>query len=287
MQTVHTVTELRAILDNWRQSGDKIAFVPTMGDLHEGHLSLVSAAKKQADRVVVSIFVNPLQFGENEDFDSYPRSLEHDSEKLQPHEVDLLFAPAVAAIYPDGLNNQTQVSVTAVSDTLCGASRPGHFNGVATVVSKLFNMVQPDIALFGEKDYQQLLVIRKLTSDLCFPVEIVGVETCREVDGLAMSSRNRYLSESQRDVAPALYRELRKAKKLIESGTVKDFGQLSELACSSLSNSGFIPDYFEVRNASNLAKPEAEDHDLLIFAAAWLGKARLIDNIRVSRGEKK
>jgi len=286
MQIVYTVAELRAVLDNWRCSDDKIAFVPTMGDLHDGHLSLIRKAKQLANKVVVSIFVNPLQFGENEDFDSYPQLLEHDGEKLQEHNIDLLFAPTLAAMYPDGLKSLTQVAVTTIGDTLCGASRPGHFNGVATVVSKFFNMVQPDIALFGEKDYQQLLVIRKLTKDLCFPIEIIAVETCREVDGLAMSSRNRYLSESQRDLAPTLYRELRKAKKLIESGTVKDFSKLSDLVCENLSNNGFIPDYFEVRSADNLTKPDVGDDDLFIFAAAWLGKARLIDNIRVYRGEK-
>ncbi len=283
MKTVHSVAELRDSLFLWRQSGEKIAFVPTMGDLHQGHLSLVREARQRATKVVASIFVNPLQFGPNEDFDAYPRVLEADSEKLAEEGVDLLFAPTVAEMYPNGREGVVQVHVPKVSETLCGASRPGHFSGVATVVSKLFNMVQPDVALFGEKDFQQLLVIRKLTEDLCFSIEIVGVPTCREVDGLAMSSRNSYLNDAQRDLAPALYRELRKAKKQIESGGSCDYKKLSDSACDSLRQSGFIPDYFDVRRASDLAEPTSEDKALVILAAAWLGKARLIDNIQITR----
>lgn len=287
MHTVNSTDDLRHHINQWRQAGERIAFVPTMGDLHQGHLSLVEAAKQHADRVVVSIFVNPLQFGENEDFGSYARVLESDTHKLESVDVDLLFSPSVTEVYPNGSSEVAQISVPKISEVLCGAARPGHFDGVATVVGKLFNMVQPDVALFGEKDCQQLMVIRKLVADLCFPIKIIGVETYREIDGLAKSSRNRYLTLEQRDHAPALYRELCKAKALLESKVIKleDFKPLMEESMDRLIQSGFIPDYFEIRCANDLTEPTTCNGDLIILAAAWLGKARLIDNIRISRGE--
>ncbi len=284
MQRIDNIKALRALLKSWRQAGQRIAFVPTMGDLHAGHLSLVREARKRAERVVVSIFVNPLQFGENEDFDHYPRLLDSDSEKLNTAGVDLLFSPAVTEVYPNGQQQVTKVVVPAMGEILCGASRPGHFSGVATVVSKLLNMVQPDSTLFGEKDFQQLLVIKKLAADLCFSGDIIGVPTCREADGLAMSSRNRYLSATQRDQAPVLIRELRKVKEIIESDPSTDFSQLTQQAVNTLNNAGFITDYFEIRRATDLAQPNSGDRDLLVIAAAWLGKARLIDNVRVNAG---
>ncbi|VAW85884.1 Pantoate--beta-alanine ligase [hydrothermal vent metagenome] len=282
MQQLDNIKALRTLLISWRQAGDRIAFVPTMGDLHAGHLSLVREARKGAERVVVSIFVNPLQFGENEDFDHYPRGLDSDSEKLKFAGVDLLFSPTVSELYPNGQQSVTQVLVPVIGDTLCGASRPGHFSGVATVVSKLLNIVQPDNTLFGEKDFQQLLIIKKLAADLCFPSDIIGVPTCREADGLAMSSRNRYLSDTERELAPALIRELRNAKELIESNPSADFSQLTQQAANTLNNAGFITDYFEIRRATDLAKPNRDDRDLVVIAAAGLGKARLIDNLRVN-----
>ncbi len=281
MQRVETTAALRALLKQWRQSGDRIAFVPTMGDLHAGHLALVKEARQHAERVVVSIFVNPLQFGENEDFDHYPRLLERDSEKLKAVGVDLLFSPPVAEVYPNGLQGVVRVDVPTISSILCGASRPGHFSGVATVVSKLLNMVQPDCAVFGEKDFQQLLVIKKLVSDLCFSSEIIGVPTCREIDGLAMSSRNRYLTDSQRQQAPMLNQALQKAKKAVTGASLVDFQKIAEQATISLNKSGFKVDYFEVRRAADLAKPMRDNDEFVILVAAWLGSARLIDNVRV------
>ncbi len=285
MQQLDNIKALRALLKSWRQAGDRIAFVPTMGDLHAGHLSLVKEARNRAERVVVSIFVNPLQFGENEDFDHYPRVPDSDSEKLESEGVDLLFSPTVSELYPSGQQSVTRVVVPVIGDMLCGASRPGHFSGVATVVSKLLNIVQPDSTLFGEKDFQQLLIIRKMAADLCFSSDIIGVPTCREADGLAMSSRNRYLSDTERKLAPALVRELSSVKELIESNPSADFSQLTQQAANNLNNMGFVTDYFEIRRATDLAKPGCDDRDLVVVVAAWLGKARLIDNIRVGVDE--
>ena len=209
METVNTIAAMRQRVAAWRRADERIAFVPTMGNLHAGHIHLVTQAMAMADRVVCSIFVNPMQFGPNEDFERYPRTLAEDSAKLQQVKADLLFAPPVEEVYPSGHKAATQLSVPGVSEGLCGASRPGHFVGVATVVAKLFNIVQADVALFGEKDYQQLQVIRHMVADLCFPIEIMGVPTVREADGLAMSSRNGYLSREERVKAPAIYRSLR------------------------------------------------------------------------------
>jgi pantoate--beta-alanine ligase len=280
MQTVHRIAELRALLAGRRQAGERIALVPTMGNLHRGHLQLVEVAKTLADCSVASIFVNPMQFGPKEDFNSYPRTLEEDSRQLTAVGLDLLFAPPVAEVYPQGLDNITRVEVPELSHILCGASRPVHFAGVATVVSKLFNMVQPDVALFGEKDWQQLLVIRRLTADLNFPVEVVGVPTVREADGLAMSSRNGYLSAAERAVAPALYATLQAAAARLQTGEW-DYAAIQRDACATLEQAGFRPDYFEIRRADDLAPPAGQDTGLRILAAAWLGKARLIDNCPV------
>ena len=281
MITVNAVDDLRAQIDIWRRGGN-VAFVPTMGNLHAGHLSLVKQARKIADRVVASIFVNPLQFGAGEDFENYPRTFERDSEMLIDEGTDLLFAPPVEVMYPKPQADQTRVEVPGLSELLCGACRPGHFVGVATVVCKLFNMVQPDIAVFGNKDYQQLMVIRRMVEDLAMPVAIVGVETMREADGLAMSSRNGYLGAQERALAPMLYRTLSDLAARLGDGE-DDFHRLEQEAAAALDGAGFRTDYVAIRRASDLLDPAAGETELVILAAAYLGKARLIDNIEVSR----
>lgn len=281
MITINEVGGLRAQVDAWRRGGN-VAFVPTMGNLHAGHLSLVQAARKVADRVVVSIFVNPLQFGAGEDFDSYPRTLENDARMLEGEGTDLLFAPSVQTMYPKPQDQQTRVEVPDISELLCGACRPGHFVGVATVVCKLFNMVQPDIALFGKKDFQQLMVIRRMVEDLTMPVRVIGVETMREADGLAMSSRNGYLTAEERSTAPILYRTLSGIAHRLGEGS-DDFAGLEAQASRELDENGFGPDYVAIRRAADLAEPEAGERELVILAAAYLGKARLIDNIDLVR----
>lgn len=280
MRTVHTIAELRDHVTTWRRAGERVAFVPTMGNLHRGHIHLVERARQQAPRTVASIFVNPTQFGPNEDFTGYPRTLLEDSRQLEAVGLDLLFAPAVAEIYPRPLEDMTSITVPELSDILCGASRPTHFRGVATVVGKLFNMVQPDIALFGEKDWQQLRVIRRLVGDLNFPIEIVGVPTVREADGLAMSSRNGYLTPEERAIAPTLYATLTASAERLRAGE-RDYQRLSDEAKARLAAAGFRPDYFEIRRASDLQPPASGDENLRILAAAWLGRARLIDNLAV------
>lgn len=279
MLTLNTVEELRATIGSWRQAGEHIAFVPTMGNLHSGHLELMKSARDRADRVVSSIFVNPMQFGEGEDFDAYPRTLEEDQERLQQLGVDLLFAPAVTTIYPAGsTDQQTRVEVPGLSDVLCGASRPGHFVGVATVVCKLFNMVQPDLAVFGQKDFQQLMVIRRMVNELAMPIEIVGEATVRESDGLAMSSRNGYLTAEERALAPQLYRTLQKTATAIKSGN-RDYTGLEAAAEAALQEAGFRPDYYAIRRAEDLTMPGDSEQNLVILAAAFLGTTRLIDNL--------
>ena len=281
MKTCNTIADLREQVREWRLAGERIALVPTMGNLHAGHLSLVRQAKEMADRVVVSIFVNPLQFGEGEDFSSYPRTMQQDSDALEETGADLLFAPSVEEVYSRPQELQTKVEVPGLSDILCGASRPGHFVGVATVVCKLFNMVQSDIALFGQKDFQQLMVIRHMVNDLCIPVEIVGVPTVREEDGLAMSSRNGYLTAEEREQAPELYRIMRETAESIGSGET-GYPRLEYEAKQALEKSGFSPDYYYIRRANDLSEPNADDQSLVIVAAAYLGRARLIDNLQVS-----
>jgi len=279
--TINEINDLRAQVDIWRRGGN-VAFVPTMGNLHAGHLSLVKEARKIADRVVVSIFVNPMQFGAGEDFDSYPRTLESDSGMLEAEGTDLLFAPPVEVMYPKPQSEQTRVEVPEISNVLCGAARPGHFVGVATVVCKLFNMVQPDIGVFGNKDYQQLMVIRHMVEDLAMPVRIVGIDTVRESDGLAMSSRNGYLTEQERLTAPILYRVISGLAQRLRDGD-NDYASLQLQATSQLNEDGFRTDFIAIRRASDLSEPAAGEADLVILAAAYLGEARLIDNIEVSR----
>ncbi len=281
MITVETVADLRHTLARWRAAGERVALVPTMGNLHEGHLDLVRKARSLADRVAVSIFVNPLQFGEGEDFAAYPRTLIDDSDKLGAVATDLLFTPKEAEMYARPQHEQTRVEVPGLSDLFCGASRPGHFVGVATVVCKLFNMVQPDLALFGEKDYQQLLVIRQMVQDLSIPVVIHGLPTVREVDGLARSSRNSYLSDGERSIAPALYQQLQQTAAGIKRGK-HDYAALERQAINRLESEGFTPDYYAIRRAIDLAEPGPDDKSLVILAAVHLGKARLIDNIQLT-----
>ena len=260
--------------------GQTVALVPTMGNLHEGHLELVRKARALCDLVVVSIFVNPLQFGPDEDLAAYPRSLIADKEKLFAEGVQMLYAPGVNAVYPEGLQAQTQVRVPALADTLCGASRPGHFTGVATIVTKLFNIVQPDVAVFGEKDFQQLSIIRKMVCDLCIPVDIVGIATVRAADGLALSSRNGYLTAAQRLVAPLLNRTLTECRDAIACG-FDNYLELEAHARLKLIQAGFEPDYFQIRDAHTLAEVTAETAEVAILTAARLGQPRLIDNVRL------
>ena len=280
MTTVKTLRELRAAIAQARAEGKQIGFVPTMGNLHAGHVSLVQIAAQRADFVVASIFVNPLQFGAGEDLDTYPRTLAADQEKLLAAGCHLLFHPDVAEIYPHGMGDQARVIVPGVSEGLCGASRPGHFEGVATVVTKLFNMVQPDLAVFGEKDYQQLAVIRALVQDLNMPIQIIGAPTQRAEDGLALSSRNGYLSEEQRAAAPALYRGLQAIAEELQRGA-RDYARLIDSTQAQQRAAGFIPDYLEIRNAVNLRPAQLDDHHLVILTAAQLGSTRLIDNLVV------
>jgi pantoate--beta-alanine ligase len=281
LEFIEQVPTLRARIATWRRAGHRVAFVPTMGNLHAGHLALVREALRLADRVVVSIFVNPLQFGPTEDFTAYPRTLEEDRVLLEAAGTHLLFAPAVAAVYPRGPAEQTRVEVPGISDILCGTSRPGHFVGVATVVCKLFNMVQPDLAIFGEKDFQQLLVIRLMTEDLSLPVEIRGLATVREPDGLAMSSRNGYLTREERAQAPALYQTLLRAGERLRTGVA--IPEVERLAAGEIATAGFGRDYCSVRRSGDLGPARIEDRDLVVLAAARLGRARLIDNLCVQR----
>lgn len=280
MQIVTQVEQLRFIVAEWRRSGAPIAFVPTMGNLHAGHIALVNAARQQADKTVVSIFVNPTQFGEGEDFASYPRTEQEDALKLDAAGVDLLFLPTVEEMYPQ--RAKISVSVVGLSDDYCGKSRPGHFNGVATVVCKLFNMVQPDFAFFGEKDYQQLAIIRQMVSDLNFPVQIRSVPIVREADGLAMSSRNAYLNSEQREIAPSLYAALCRIRDAILAGDVA-YDRLANEQAEHLIRRGFELDYLSVIRAEDLLPAQADDHELVILLAARLGRTRLIDNVSVIR----
>jgi pantoate--beta-alanine ligase len=284
MLFIESIPELRSQIKQQKSEGKVVCFVPTMGNLHEGHLQLIDLAKKQGDFVVCSIFVNPTQFGEGEDFDSYPRTLEVDQNKLQSRGCDLLFFPKTKDMYASGLDKSvlTKVHVPGVSQGLCGGSRPGHFDGVATVVSKLFNLVSADKAIFGEKDYQQLAVIRKFTKDLNFDIEIIGAPIVREENGLAMSSRNGYLSDEEKSQAAFLFQLLSQTKEKVLAGE-KDIEGLCKNAINSLAEKGFKPDYFEIRNAETLEPCDKDTTLIVILLAACLGKTRLIDNTSFAR----
>jgi len=281
MKTVETIEQLRREIRAARSMGKTIGFVPTMGNLHEGHMSLVDQASEECDFVVTSIFVNPLQFNDQSDLGNYPRTLAADQEHLKDRDCDLLFFPNVDEMYPRGQDQQTTVHVPGVSQGLCGGSRPGHFDGVSTVVSKLFNMVLPDAAFFGGKDYQQLAVIRKMVLDLDMPIKVVGVPTCRDTDGLAMSSRNGYLTPSERQQAVHLSRVLTSMIQAIEQGE-RDYETLSTNAKETLKAQGFEPDYVEVCHAQTLKPATEADKDIVVLGAAFLGKARLIDNMTLT-----
>ena len=275
MKIIHTIQELR----DWRHEAGSVAFVPTMGNLHEGHLALVREAAKRADQVVVSIFVNRLQFGQGEDFDRYPRTLEQDAAKLAGEGVAVLFAPSEQELYPN-VAQQYNVEPPNLQNELCGAFRPGHFRGVATVVAKLFNIVEPDYACFGKKDYQQLVILQGMAADLNFGVEIVPVDIGRAADGLALSSRNQYLSEAERKQAPQLYRELQAVARALENGN-RDYAALEQQAAANLKQAGWQVDYVEIRHAGNLQVAHVGDSELVVLAAARLGNTRLIDNIEI------
>ena len=282
MKVIDSISTLRQTVNAWRRNGESVGFVPTMGNLHDGHLKLVKKAKAHNDNVVVSIFVSPMQFGANEDLDAYPRTIEEDKAKLISVGADAVFLPSVAEMYPAGLDAQTFVEVPGISDSHCGASRPGHFRGVATVVTKLFNMVQPDDAFFGEKDFQQLQVIRALARDLSMAVTIHGVPTEREASGLAMSSRNGYLSKEEKATASAIYEEMQRVKAGIEGGNI-DFSELEDAMVTNLEAKGFKKDYCQVVNASTFKAATANDKELVLLVAMFMGKTRLIDNLQITR----
>ena len=282
MHQVSEITQLRALRKQWQTQGKVVAFVPTMGNLHQGHLNLVREAKRHADIVVVSIFVNPMQFGANEDLDAYPRTMQRDCELLAELGVAAVFLPQVSDIYSRGLEQQTFVEVPGLSQIICGASRPGHFRGVATIVCKLFNLVQPNIALFGEKDFQQLQVIKTMVADLSMDLQVIGVPTTREDDGLAMSSRNQYLNAEQRAIAPLVYQQLQLIAERLQQGE-QDYAGLIRQSTETLAAQGFKPDYIDIRAVDTLQPAQPGDQHLVILIAAFLGKTRLIDNLQVQR----
>jgi pantoate--beta-alanine ligase len=279
MVSVTTIADVRAQVSRWHEQKQRVVFVPTMGNLHAGHVSLIEAARQHGDRFVASIFVNPMQFGPNEDFAHYPRTPTQDAQMLEGAGCDLMFMPEVGEIYPNGADQATRVEVPGISDVLCGEFRPGHFEGVATIVAKLFHIVDPDVAIFGEKDFQQLTVIRRMVADLCLRVEIVGAPTVRESDGLAMSSRNQYLSPEQRQLAPAIYRALQQAVAALKSGT-RDYAAIEAAGRAALDGVGFRTDYFAVRDARTLAPARPDTRQFVVLTASRLGKARLIDNVQ-------
>jgi len=283
VQQVHTVDELRSAVAAWRRAGESVALVPTMGNLHDGHMSLVSLAAAHAERIVVSVFVNPTQFGPNEDFDSYPRTLDQDSRKLAEVGVDLLFVPSVREVYPRDVSLSTIVSVPEITDQLCGAHRPGHFDGVTSVVCRLFNICSPDVAVFGQKDYQQLVVLRQMVADLHLPVTLIAAPTARSRNGLALSSRNGGLSEEDRQTASAIFETLEFIASELRRGR-RDFVTLQAEAIELISASGLEPDYVEIRTADTLRAPAADSARLVVLIAARIGGVRLIDNLLVDPG---
>lgn len=281
MEIVSTVSAVRERVCAWRAEGQRVAFVPTMGNLHPGHISLIELAKSRADRFVSSIFVNPMQFGPNEDFAHYPRTPQRDAEMLQAAGCDLMFLPDAQEMYRNDVAHATRVEVPGLSTILCGAFRPGHFEGVATVVAKLFNIVQADVAVFGEKDFQQLTILRRMAQDLCFPLEVLGAPTVREADGLAMSSRNQYLQAGERAVAPQIHHALRAAADQLKKGG--SIASVEEASVETLKSHGFRVDYFSVRARADLAEPTPENRELVVLTAVRIGKARLIDNVQFDR----
>lgn len=285
MQIATTIAEVREKVLEWRSAGRKVGFVPTMGNLHDGHLALCRLARKVTRHYVVSAFVNPMQFGPNEDFNHYPRTPEKDEDLLRSVQCDLLYRPVAEEIYPNGLLNAVRVEVPGLTDILCGESRPGHFEGVASVVNRLLNIVQPHVAVFGEKDFQQLAIVRRMVDELKIPVNIVGAPTVRTTDGLAMSSRNQYLSDDERALAPRMYEELCKVAEAIElgQGSLSEMMQLESKARAALTADGFTVDYFSAVSVNTLRKPSISESDLVVLCAARLGKARLIDNKRCTR----
>jgi pantoate--beta-alanine ligase len=279
MDIVTTIAAVREHVRRWRSEGRRIAFVPTMGNLHAGHVSLIEMARRHGDRFIASIFVNPMQFGPNEDFAHYPRTPTQDARMLTDAGCDLMFMPDVVEIYPNGSERATRVDVPGLSSILDGEFRPGHFEGVATVVAKLFHIVEPDVAVFGEKDFQQLTIIRRMVTDLCMPLTIIGAPTVREPDGLAMSSRNQYLTDEERRKAPLIHQLLHKAVERLRAGD-RDFATIERTGIEALEQAGFRPDYFAVRRADDLSTPDASTRHLVLLTAARLGRARLIDNLQ-------
>lgn len=282
METVTTISAVRERVHAWRRAAERIVFVPTMGNLHAGHVSLIQAARRHGERFVASIFVNPMQFGPNEDFAHYPRTPRDDERMLGDAGCDLMFMPEVGEIYPHGSERAARVEVPGLSRILEGEFRPGHLEGVSTVVAKLFHIVEPDVAVFGEKDYQQLTVIRRMVVELCMRVEIVGAPTLRDTDGLALSSRNQYLTPAERKVAPVIYATLEAAAGRLRAGDAQ-LASIERSGFQALEGSGLRPDYFSVRRADDLTAPGPESRELVVLAAARLGKARLIDNVQVRR----
>jgi pantoate--beta-alanine ligase len=282
METVTTIAAVRERVRAWHREGLRVAFVPTMGNLHPGHVSLIEAARSHGDRFVASIFVNPMQFGPNEDFAHYPRTPTQDERMLAAAGCDLMFMPDVAEVYPNGSERATRVEVPGLSQILCGEFRPGHFEGVTTIVAKLFNIVAPDVAVFGEKDFQQLTIIRRMAADLCMPVQIIGAPTLRDPDGLAMSSRNQYLTAPERQTAPRIFEILTSVARRLQAGE-SEFASMERDGTQALAAAGLRPEYFAVREAQDLGAPRTETGHLVVLTAARLGKARLIDNVQVRR----
>ncbi|MBN4053510.1 pantoate--beta-alanine ligase [Haliea sp. AH-315-K21] len=282
MQIYRTIADLRQDLKLARDNGLSIGLVPTMGNLHEGHLSLVKMARKQCDFIVTTIFINPAQFGPNEDLQNYPRSFEDDTTALESINCDAVFAPNIEEIYPFGPRLETLVTVPSLSQLLCGASRPGHFDGVCTIVTKLFTICQPDKAYFGEKDYQQLTIIKKLVHDLNIPLEIIGIPTQRETSGLALSSRNNYLSAEQKQQAAILYQSLLQTADALKNSSGLNFAKLENKALQKISIAGLQPDYFSICHTNTLLPAKPSDTELVILTAAYLGETRLIDNISIT-----
>lgn len=281
MEIIQDKQTLQELLEGWRHHNDHVALVPTMGNLHDGHLSLVDLAREHAERVIVTVYVNPTQFGEEEDIDEYPRTMERDTRRLKKIGADVLFTPDDDTIYPFGIEEATVVSVPGLTQNFCGASRPGHFDGVTSVIARLFALMQPDVAVFGQKDYQQQLIIRHMTEDLSLPIRIITAPTVREDDGLAKSSRNQYLSDEERTVAPKLFQVLDAIGHDLQNGK-RNFEELEKRAAKELKAAGFQPEYVAVRRAQNLAPPDRDCDEIVVLAAAVLGKARLIDNVVVT-----